>query len=500
MKTFNITPRPRMLVGVQNQRWTISGALAELIDNAFGAGRGDASKCFINYDPLKRTLSVVDNGEGMEYIGRLFQLGNTIGRTAGDIGHFGMGGTQAIIWLAEWVNVATERGGRIMQDSVRWSEIFEMEDFRDVSVSDEWKSGHFTRLSEWKHGTIINIKLLKERRFHISNIVRDLSRLFAPGLRRGKQIIWQTADNDANILIDPFAKESPPKTTRRFDIIVEIGERHLPLRGVISFDETVSHADSWVRIGFSHREIMKTRDCYKSSARNESFAGIGVSGWLDLGDGWQPYLTTTKDAFNDEPLYETLTEHVFAEIRELLILAEQHAEDFELDNLALGLQTALNRAMRLKVKVERQHGQDERGGGNSGGAGSGERKAKSDPDGDDGKGIAHIQLIKQTDDDMLGVLARSGRHADGGLYVDINKDHEFIREAMRQRPINAAALNLMIISEIATLFTEQPQLLREAFKPSIIEQLGEETDQEKARKLTRYLMDSIPDKREPTQH
>lgn len=123
MRMFSITPKPRMLLGLQNQKWTISGALAELIDNAFGPGRGNADTVRITHDITDRTLTVADNGVGMEYIGRLFQLGNTVGRCAGDIGHYGSGGTQAIIWLAEWVSVATERDGRIMSDRVRWSEI-----------------------------------------------------------------------------------------------------------------------------------------------------------------------------------------------------------------------------------------------------------------------------------------------------------------------------------------------------------------------------------------
>ena len=489
MRMFNITPKPRMLIGVQNQKWNISGALAELVDNSLGAGRGNASAVKIIYDTTDRTLTVMDNGRGMEYIGRLFQLGNTIGHTAGDIGHFGMGGTQAIIWLPEWVLVTTQRDGMIMHDRIRWSDIFEMEDFKDVGVSNEWKPGALSALIEG-HGTVIYLKLLKERRIHVSNVMRDLSRLFAPGLRRGKQIIWSQMRSgellEEHLLTDPFEIAAKPENCVTFNVVIEAGDVHLPVRGVISFDEKVSHADSVIRIGFGYREILRTRDCFKSD--NEAFAGIGVSGWLDLGDGWQPYLTTTKDAIHDTPLYETLMDHVFKEIRTLLVLAEQQTVDFELDNIAVGLEMALEKTLQMKVKVEREGGRK-----NPDPDPPGPPGPKPEPPERNTGGVAHIRLIKQADDNMMGALARSGDDM-LGIYVDINTEHTFVREAIRQKPVNAAALNLMIVSEIAVLLTEKAELANKALTRSMRDQLSSCDGQERVRMLVRYMMDNIPDK------
>jgi hypothetical protein len=105
-----------------------------------------------------------------------------------------------------------------------------------------------------------------------------------------------------------------------------------------------------VRIGLGYREVLRTRDCYRKD--NLSYAGIGVSGWLDLGDGWQKYLSTTKDDFNDRGLYEFLMGHVFQKIKPLLEKAEPKAIDFELDNIALSLQFALEKNMKVKVEVK----------------------------------------------------------------------------------------------------------------------------------------------------
>jgi len=490
MKMFNITPKPRMLLGVQSQRWTVSGALAELLDNAFGPGRGNATTVKITFDPIGRTMSVTDDGRGMEYIGRLFQLGNTIGRTAGDIGHFGSGGTQAIIWLAEWVSVATERKGKIMADRIRWPEIFELEDFRDVAVSNEWKEGGFAQYSEFLCGTAIHLKLLKTRKVNVGNVIRDLSRLFAPGLRGGKKIIFQQGD-DAQYLSDPFEIKASPENIIRFNVVVVYEEKHLPVHGVISFDDSTSHADSVVRVGLSYREIMRTRDCFKSE--KESFAGVGVSGWLDLGDGWQEYLTTTKDGFDNQPIYEALMTHVFEKIRELLLRADQRTVDFELDNIAVGLQVALQKTMQMKVTVTRDRGTGPSGDEEVDERGDEYKKRVRNPSTEKHDATAHIRLIPQLDGQMMGALARSGSDPQG-IYVDINQDHTYVCEAMRQRPVNSAALNLMIITEIATLLTTDSSLLKMAFRKSLIEELDRRDGAEKTRMLVRHLIDGVPNK------
>lgn len=497
MRMFNITPKPRMLLAVQNQKWTVSGALAELIDNAFGPGRGNATAVKITLDVTNRTLTVTDDGQGMEYIGRLFQLGNTIGRFAGDIGHYGSGGTQAIIWLPEWVTVATERNGKIMQDTIRWSDIFAMEDFRDIAVTNEWKNGRISEYSEWTHGTAIHMKLLKTRKISVSNVLRDLSRLFAPGLRRGKKIIWcqRRAGEliDVNFLNDPFEIRGRPENTVHFDIVMERGKEHLPVHGAISFDGAVSHAESLVRIGLGYREIMRTRECFKSG--NEAFAGIGVSGWLDLGDGWQKYLSTTKDGFDDQPLFDKLMDHVFANIRNLLILAEQQTVDFELENIAVGPQIAFEKTMQIKVSVVRDKSgpNPDSGSGSGANSGSGEKETPDLDSNKDKPATAHIRLVKQNDDNMMGALARAGSDPIG-MYVDINRDHAYVREAMKQRPVNSAALNLLIITEIATLLSADPILARKAFKKTVIDELDRRNDGDKTRMLVRHLIDSVPNK------
>ena len=55
-----------MLRSVQNERWNVTGALAELLDEfPRSRPRGNATAVTIFHDLTERTLTVLDNGRGM---------------------------------------------------------------------------------------------------------------------------------------------------------------------------------------------------------------------------------------------------------------------------------------------------------------------------------------------------------------------------------------------------------------------------------------------------
>src|SRR5262245_14016923 len=128
-KLFNVTPKPAGLRSVQNENWNMVGALSELLDNSFGPARGNANSVKVFYDAKARIISVLDDGRGMDVIGRLFQHGNTIGRAIGDIGFYGAGGTKAILWLSSQVSIWTLRDGMVQSDAVRWDKWINAESF-----------------------------------------------------------------------------------------------------------------------------------------------------------------------------------------------------------------------------------------------------------------------------------------------------------------------------------------------------------------------------------
>ena len=195
-KLFNCTPKPAMLRSVQNERWNVTGSLAELLDNSFGAGRGNATSVTIFHDPAARTLTVLDNGRGMDAIGRLFQHGNSIGHSIGDIGEYGAGGTKALLWLASKVSIWTLREQMVQHDHLIWKNWFNLDSFDNANVSNDWQkatsSNTPSELLAVRHGTLIRMHLLPTRSLRVNNTVRDLARFYSTGLRKGRHISWVT--------------------------------------------------------------------------------------------------------------------------------------------------------------------------------------------------------------------------------------------------------------------------------------------------------------------
>jgi hypothetical protein len=288
-KLFNCTPKPAMLRSVQNERWTVSGALAELLDNSFGPGRGNATAVTIFHDLAARTLTVLDNGRGMDAIGRLFQHGNSIGRSIGDIGEYGAGGTKALLWLASRVSIWTLREQMVQNDRVIWKNWFNLDSFDNANVSNDWhrvnSSNIPPELLAIGHGTLITLHLLPTRSLRVNNIVRDLARIYSTGLRKGRQISWVTFRKGAPVetteLADPFATPSEQSRTTTFDLVLDHRGERLPVHGSVTFDESTPQSESRVQIGFGYRMIRTTTDCFQSRDGEEKYAGIGVSGWLD---------------------------------------------------------------------------------------------------------------------------------------------------------------------------------------------------------------------------
>jgi hypothetical protein len=189
-KLFNVTPKPAGLRSVQNENWNMAGALSELLDNSFGPARGNANSVKVFYDAKARIISVLDDGRGMDAIGRLFQHGNTIGRAIGDIGFYGAGGTKAILWMASDIQIWTLRDGMVQHDSVEWKKWMAAQSFAELGVRDDWKRATSfntpVELLVCGHGTLITLHLSPRRRFHVHHVIAQLSKTYSTGLRRGK--------------------------------------------------------------------------------------------------------------------------------------------------------------------------------------------------------------------------------------------------------------------------------------------------------------------------
>lgn len=508
-KNFDTTPKPYFLQAMRNQSWTVTGALAELVDNSFGPGRGNADTCYITYVTKTRTLTVVDDGAGMSNIGRLFQLGNTIGRSPGDIGLYGSGGTMALLWLGESAQVFTLVNGMVASDKVTWADSIAAEQF--PTIDESWRPASIAtcppELLEARHGTAILLQLAPERgAMKVDQVRRDLAKIYAPGIRAGKKIVWTTVgkNGQTGVLADPIAMPGDTDKVVNFDFVIARGDSDLPVTGQVGIVDGVTSVESGIHIGYGSRVIVKTKDCFSSSDGSETYTGSSVTGWLDLGDGWQPYLSTTKNALNDKPLWDVLMGYVFTAIEPLLREADDEKLTLELDDIALALQNLFDGAATVSVskKVEEVDAPE-------GGRGDTvddpvddtptDTETDDDPDGpkQDKPAKAEIHIMPKSDAQIGGVLclATPLKGATATITVEVNKDHPMVALALLQKPVNRSLLNQIVVSEIANVLAADADMCQIAFKKKIAESIaGIDDPVHRERKVLRLLADYIPPK------
>lgn len=511
---FDCTPKPAFLLGMRNQDWTAAGALSELVDNSFGPGRGNANLVQITYDITHRTLVVRDDGQGMEAVGRLFQLGNTIGRMGGDIGIYGCGGTYALLWLADKVEVVTMRDELVSSDTVDWQRCIKDNVF--PVVSNRWlkATAHNTpaNLLETRHGTSITLHLSREKSFSpstVPGVMRSLSQTYAPAIRLGKELHWHSIKSGELVekrrLIEPISLPEDPDRKIAFDAVVETGDQALNVHGEIGAVEDLPVERSRIAIGFGPRVIALTRECFGLSDGSEKFLGAGVTGWLQLGEGWQPLLTTTKNAINDRPAWDALMDAVFRRIRPLLVQVQQAQQTIIFQDIALQLEAALNSDSRAHFHIDtaleeerRLEQREERELSEAQGLGAGPEEEEPPEPGENGPkdkipAITRLEIRPLSDAEMEGALCRVDLIREA-VTASVNRDHVVIKAAMEARPINRMALNLLVTHELADALRSKPALLKKLFPLRIVRQLGDKSETEVRRIVTRLLMDRVRDR------
>jgi hypothetical protein len=506
---IDTVPKPHFLLAEQHQKWTVSGALAELVDNAFGQGRGNATDVSIIWDHRSQSLAVLDNGNGMDDIGRLFQLGNTIGRSINDIGIYGSGGTKALLWLGRVVDVWSLRDNIVSHARVVWRDVMKGETLRPIAGTLRSANPRTTPIDlfECGHGTLISIQLLSTRNLKTDIAQRTLAKLYAPALRQGRRLNWISFIHGKRqppiSLSDPF--EMAFTKSVKLDLIIEHNTEKLGVTGEIGIIPDLKVNDTRISIGYGCRVITTTRDCF--SDETHRYSGRSIAGWLQLADGWQSYLSTTKDSIDDQPLYDKLMAAVFLQIQHLLKETEEDEMHLILDELALNLEASLNFnsdkhiEVLLKHKPEKTEG-EESGGGRPGDGPSHDPSPDPGPSGEvndagtekptDLPAVTQIIIVQETDDAMDGMLC-TVLNGDGQIAVAVNKDHPVVQLALQSRPINRMALQLMVTREIAMMLSEENDLYRQVFSRKVTKMLDDMDEVTRQRYMARLLVDRVLD-------
>jgi hypothetical protein len=532
MSGYNIAPKPGFLLAMANQRWTVAGAVSELVDNSTGELRGNADLVEIKYDTRKRILTVFDNGQGMKHIGDLFRLGETIGMGPRDIGRYGSGGTMALIWLADKVTIHSMRKRLVCHDTVSWKEIMEADSLAEVFINDRWERATMgntpMQLFEAGHGTLIEMHVRPERIFQANHVQQELGKAYAPAVRHGKVLKWITLGRggtfEQTISDTSLVLPTDPEHRIDFNLVIKTPEGdRLPVEGSVGLIDDLPFSQSNVAIGFGPRVIYRTRECYEShkadiarllgvelddDEEDVRYSGNGVAGWLDLGDGWQKFLTTTKDGITDDRIRITLMQHVFDQIRPLLEKTEEERLAVVFEGIALELEGALNDLAMDKFKVESAVAKQ------AGGRRGPDEGVKPEPDPDnpipdiqpkqekiegeqpeERPPVSRISIHRETDSVLHGGLCRMEviSQYENTFRIEVNKDHPVVQSILMERPMQKVALHLMLTREMASALLQHDVVAKRVLPEDLIKRLEQIEDADglqRERTLARILMDS----------
>jgi hypothetical protein len=220
-----------------------------------------------------------------------------------------------------------------------------------------------------------------------------------------------------------------------------------------------------------------------------------VLGYIDLGEGWQEFFTTTKNEINDDEVREVLMAVIFERIKPLLEKIDEQEKTIHITDIAIQLERALNGGKNITAKVGDEPGEIEiLTGVHTGDDGpvdpDGTKRDKRNPGDNDAKNNAatSIKLLFRSDQQMDRLLASCDANPDS-IVMFVNKDHELVQLALESKPVNRAALHALITPALVSEVINHPQIYRKVFPASERAQLETREGAEKMHYATRLLLD-----------
>jgi hypothetical protein len=312
----NLAPSPYMIHGWRHRsNLTLAKAEAEVVDNSLDAG-AKVVKIIINKE--LGLLTVSDDGVGCVEMEALMKMGE---RAAFEdaIGRYGIGLKEAAIWLSSETTIISANGKERLVAEVNWGQLMR---------TGRWDNAWDCDPSTDPPGTSISFKLLENRikGQAVRSAKTALAVLFSPGLRAGRQILFD------GVALEPDPVTDPPLE----DVIEHRGQfEGKPYRlraGLLA--EPTPDAGYW--IVFRHRVI-----------DDRVMAGCGgynpsrFFGYLDLseqagGERWS--LDLLKHGFDER---DELLEQLFPVVEPLLKKSDEKSYEIHFDAMSRKLEAQL---------------------------------------------------------------------------------------------------------------------------------------------------------------
>jgi hypothetical protein len=304
------------------------------------------------------------------------------------------------------------------------------------------------------NGTYIRIDLHRGHRLpndgaQGSALRSPIARLFAPGLRTGRRIIWNGEE------LQPYSP-GLAHDALSFPVHVHTEEGQELIAQVTCGPCDVSLENSKLAITYSYRVVEETRDGFGD------YQGGGLAGWVALGEEWRRYLTTTKDGFADENLRNELMTAVASGLRPMLErLREQRASSM-FAQIAVRLEATLGGLFKVDVEGrDEREAREERWGPEHLDEETPitEETADHEPRRREDQGATEIQIQHGTDSELDGRLVAVSVTAGKPIVATVNAEHPHIITALEKQPVNQMLLVSFIVSELSKELVKSPTML-----------------------------------------
>lgn len=310
-------PKPHILLALSNQNLPWWKCLAELIDNSFDHG---ADRVEIIEDTKKRTVTITDNGKGIESIVSAISLGDSKPTGTSRLGRYGIGLKDAWLSTGDKIEIDTVRAGVRSRLSLDIS-----------SFGDDWTGPDpISEPTTDKSGTRIVLHLRKGKNLPDDiNVYAKLSWVFSPGLMGGKQIV-----RVRNKEREPLRAVCLPELLESVRDTFSVDGKHVEIQIGITKPNAKKYGNAFY---FAHLH----RIIDDSSLGSKGMSCQNMAGLVTLGDGW--HFSKNKDAMTDNQ--DALEDAIYDRIKHLLNKAENLSRDVESAQIRGELEKMFNDAI-----------------------------------------------------------------------------------------------------------------------------------------------------------
>lgn len=308
----------------------------EMLDNSLQHGKASVVAIAIDNS---RGIAVVDDGIGIDDINRIFTLGDASAYgDLGQIGQYGVGATDAMIFLGRKSEVRTIRNGRLHEMHVDWI---------DVEKTNVWPTrykGKGSPAEIGEMGTEVTIKGLFTHYFLRTSeaLAKDLGLTFAPALLDGTKIKLHhrlASGENKSIEIAPYTPDGL-KDVIAIKGEIKTSDGSLRWSGRAGLAINLLERHNGAHIAFQHRVIEMTRDPFKGTSAPTLYVEVR----LDATTPWKFCLSDHKDGV--VRYREELINSIHSEIEALLDKAREQATNLALIEMTALIEGPINKALK----------------------------------------------------------------------------------------------------------------------------------------------------------